>query len=535
MPLIDISPVGSFGIISDLAPHELAPEAWSAGNCVRMIEGAVETIKGNSSVYGTPSVPPYWALNVITPNQQYWIYAGLNNVYDTDGSTHTLISALGGYNASADINWSGALFNGVPILNNGVERPQMQAPAQRGTQLTDLLNWPGTLRARVLRAFDNFLVALDTLDGTIRNPYNVRWSDPAGPGAVPGSWNIADPTTRAGERTIAESGGFVIDCLPLGSINYIYKEDRIWGMRFIGGTFVFQFGELFRGKGGILSRRCVGEFNKRHLVVTRGDVMVHDGNSIDSIVDTRQRRRIFSIIDESSSQRTFVYPNYQKNEMWICIPEQGHSLATRIFAWNWNTNTWGEWQIGDLSVGEPAGIAHIAEGLIETTPAPVIDAVDIIIDQDLDIIDGSRLNPSTPETLMLRPNPQSLIQAETAVTSLQLPEGECYIERTGLTLTGRSRSGAPKVDMNRVKFLRGIIPRFSSATEPVNVRAGYQDYPGGPITWSADYPFDPSTDRIAPFLNVSGKLLAVRFSSPTTTARWKLEGYQLDIELGGTA
>jgi hypothetical protein len=75
------------GVISDTPDHQLPPNAWSAGENVRFINGVAEKSKGESLVYDPPTIAPYWLLPVPQVSAYYWVYAGLAKVYTNDSAT----------------------------------------------------------------------------------------------------------------------------------------------------------------------------------------------------------------------------------------------------------------------------------------------------------------------------------------------------------------------------------------------------------------------------------------------------------------
>lgn len=524
MPVIEIGDVGSIGIVADIPPHELPPEAWTSGRNVRMHNGSVEKFTGDSAIFGTPGTAPHWILPVNGPNEFYYIYAGLVTVHDTDGTTHTDISKVGDYSASADINWNGGVFNGIPILNNGVDDPQMQTPVTRTTQLADLSNWPANTKAKVIRPFGSFLVALDITKAATEFRFMVKWSHPAGPGAVPTSWDETDPTKRAGEVILAEEGGFVVDCLPLGGTNFIYKEGSTYAQRFIGGNFVFDFGQGPRfSDDGILTRNCVQAFLRQHFVVTRGDIKIHNGVTITSIIDKRRRDEIFNNIDESNAERCFTFSNYQRNEIWFCYPETGSAFATRAAVWNWVDNVWG---LRDL-----VGVQFITSGLLGDT-LPVINNVTTIINETDTLIDEAGLNVARDKVIIADTTNTKLLQGD-VTNQFQGANMTSFIERTGLGIVGRDRRGRWKVDTSVVKNAKAVYPRITADPgTTISIQLGFQRNPDGPVTYAPAQVFDPAVDEKVTFLDVTGPLLAIKFQS-TGNVDWRLQGYGIEIELAG--
>ena len=93
MPLVPIEQVGQVGIIQDVPPYELPPNAWSGGNNVRVLDSGIKKIRGYTEALETITFPPYY----ITPYEDsagtyYWLAFGQNKVAVWDGSAWTDIT-----------------------------------------------------------------------------------------------------------------------------------------------------------------------------------------------------------------------------------------------------------------------------------------------------------------------------------------------------------------------------------------------------------------------------------------------------------
>lgn len=525
--LLQIDNIGKTGLVKDIRPYRLAPEAWTNVKNTRFRNGEVQKFLGHLQVFNPPSVPPYWLLAWPQITNWYWIYAGLDNVYSVFNTTHADITRTAGvYTGTANDLWNGTLFGGVPILNNGVDKPQ----SWDGTaNLQDLPNWPATTRCKVMRGFKQHLIAMDITknSGADRYPYMVKWSHLADPGTVPTSWDETDPTVAAGENTLADTGGFVIDGLPLGDSFLVYKEDAVYAMRYVGGTFVWQFTKLF-DSFGMIAQRCARQFEGKHFVVAQGDVVVHNGQSYESVIDPAMRKYLFeNEIDGDNKDKIYVAPNYSYNEMWVCYPNTGatNGIPNRALVWNWKENTWGQRDLPDL--------AHIEFGIIdEGSASPIINTVTTIINLDENIIDGSPFSRTEWKLLGASPGDTKLYWMDKGNTF----NGEIipwYIERVGFDVSGKNFQGALKVDPTTQKFLRSVYPKvFNNGVGVVAVYVGGQESVEGSIEWQGPFYFDPSTGQIKIDCRVSGKVLALRFENQLA-APLIFYGYHLDMEIIG--
>ena len=332
------------GINKDISAYELPDDKWSDGNNIRFDNDRTSKVRGQQQVFGTPTVTPYWLLPYNTITTDYWIYPSLTKIYrvSTSGATTThedVTRTTGGdYSATADGGWNGGVLGGVAIVNNGVDAPQMMGTA--ATDFSALSNWLASTTCKVIRPFKRFLVALDTTESATRYPFRVRWSHPAEGGTVPVTWSASDDTKDAGYVDLSQTNGFVIDALPLGDSNIVYKEDSVWSMTYEGGQSIFGFRQIF-SDAGILGRDCVQSFDSQHFVVSEDDVYTHNGQQKQSVVDTVIRDELFNSMHPEYKTRTFVAADREKNEMWICFPSTSSTgAADKAFVWNWRNNSW---------------------------------------------------------------------------------------------------------------------------------------------------------------------------------------------------
>lgn len=330
------------GSVGDLPAQAIPPSIFTDAHNVRFLDGAVEKASGMAEQFGTPPLMPYYLLSSQENDGIRRLFiAGLTQIYYyLSGSFNDCSRVVGGaYTAGVNNVWTGGVLHGVPVLNNGTDKPQAWDKAS--TKFIDMPNWPATYLAKSLRPFKNYLVAMNITDGATQYPHNVLWSHPADPGSVPGAsgWNIADPTKDAGMAPLSDTPGHVLDGQALGDSFAVYKEDATYMMQFVGAPYIFKFRPILR-ESGVLAQNCIVEVLGRHVVLTTDDVVVFDGTQAESIINKKWRRELFASISISDYAKSYLAVFPALREVWICISTAAGYPPNLAFVWNWKSNTW---------------------------------------------------------------------------------------------------------------------------------------------------------------------------------------------------
>lgn len=522
---VPVSEVGKYGIVTDKRGHELPLNAWTAGNNFRPRNLFMEKFLGESTQMGTPLGGVYALAPAFNGSTLYWLYLSLTNAYAWNGTTHFDITraAGGNYAATVDGNWVITNLMGLLVMTNGVDTPQMWKPVNPTQQLLPLTSWDTTITCKAIRAFKNFLIALDITkaSGATRYPQMVKWSHGAAAGDVPSSWDETDTSKDAGEYSLTDSPGYNLDGATLRDIFVIYKEDAVWGMQYVGGPKVFRFFKIFDGIGG-LSRRCAVEFfDGKHAVFGTNDVFVHDGHNKQSIVDERVRSNLYSLINPNAYQRCFTTINWVYNEVWFCFPSEAATLCNKALVWNWTKDT--------VSFRDLPTIASASPGILldaSLTDSWASASGDWLSDP---LRWSDRLyNPSLRRLFLGRPSTAGILLADDT-TKFEAASMTAYLERKHIGVPFRV-SEPP--DLQSMKLMTNIWPRiegtdggqidvYLGASPDVDTDPTYQ----GPFTYTIG-----STRQIG--CRVSGRLLAVKFQS-TTDIDWRIHGYELAVRKQG--
>lgn len=524
MPIIEINDLANYGVIRDTEAYMLPPEALTLGNNVRVRDGGLERIQGETQVFGTPGVAPHFALPVANSAQTFWLYTSLTKGYVYDGNTHTNITrqSVGvdvNYTASHTREWNGTLLGGVPILNNGVDVPQFWSAALNvATKLADLTNWDSNHRAKLFRSFQNHLIGFNVTKSGTAYPHMVKWSHATDPGSVPSSWDETDPTVDAGENDLADvNAGVIMEALPLRGHMYIYKEASTHRMSYIGGSFIFDF-DSFLETSGILAPRCVAitPDGTRQVVAAQDDILVHNGNSAESILDKRFKRYLFNQIDTDNYLNCFTWVNPLTNEVGFAYPESGQTNPNRALVWNYR-----EGQFGALTERDVA-FRNVATGVIESAVGTTWAS-----------ITGTWSDQNTPWSILSRRKPVALHTDATKFA--EMDSGATILgtaitgtmQRVALGVEGRKRGGEWIVNFTNRKVLRRVWLKLEGG--PVNVRIGFQERPDAAVSWSAVKTFDPTTQRYVDVIG-SGVAVAIEISA---SVFWRLVGYSIEGEISG--
>ncbi len=524
MPIVMIENAGSAGMVTDLPAHDLPPEAWTDALNVRFQNQVAEKFLGHSVGFSTPAIPPQHAMFAVLSGSPVWFYANGVAIHMTDGTTDSDVTrTAGAYHGGAYSQWNGGVIGGVPILNNNALLDYPQQWDTSTNKMKDLDNWPTGVYAKVIRPFKQFLIALNIIKGGVELPYTIKTSHPADPGTVPISWDETDATKDTIERPLSETVDEIVDGLTLGDIFVIYKEKTTWGMQYIGGQSVFRTWKLFT-EFGMLAQNCAANTPLGQVVVSRGDVILHNGNSFQSIIDRQNREALFDAISDEFSSHTFVTLDKKYNELWICFAEQGAATpyATRAFVWNWQSRTWTQRELPSL------GFA--ISGLIpEPGVSYTFDSSSGSFDTDIGSF-NQILNPTAQDQILMCGAADTLFYVADRTSQFNGSNFSSYLERRGLGIVGRDRAGNWRIDLQSVKFLRNVYPKISgtfgtSFTVHIGSQMGLND----DITWHGPFTFDPATDAKID-CTISARVFSFRFESSTNT-EWHLHGYGLDLDI----
>ncbi len=533
MGILNILRVGQFGIVKDVPSHELHPSAWSDGNNVAFTDKLVKKMPGYTQTYdssnGVTSLYGLFFHRIL--QKGYWIGCGLTAVHGWESSVNANITrASGAYNATPSQRWTGGNFNGVLVLNNSVDAPQVWSAGELTTpvKLIDLPNWPANVTAKVVRPFGNYLVALhiDKTGASGANfPEMIKWSHPADPGSVPTSWDESDATKDAGEFVLMEGGDHLIDCLPMGNLNILYRETSTYAMRNVGGIVVFGFNNLFR-ESGILAEDCARSFMGKHFVVTRDDIIVHDGSTITSVVDARMRNWFFGQLSTTNFYMSFVLPYYERKEMWICAPFAGAGQINSALVWNWRDNTW---TVRDLP-GIRASISVLPQKLVTADNWDSETALNW--NSDSDDWQGNSVAREQIRFAILDAAEPTIIEVDNNTFQASGVNYTSFIERTGFCTVGFDETGNPIKDREKIKYLLSLRPRFKAvAGTEIQIYVGAHEYEIDNPTYKDPVTFTVGTTKaINPF--VSGRFLAFKFQE-SGDATWELEGFELELQTLG--
>lgn len=520
MGVVSLAPAGITGIIEDIPPAELAPSAWSSGNNVRFAEGALIPTPDALDIETGLSWQPTWAIPTMQTSSGFasWLVASVTKLYAYISNTLTEITRASGgdYTSSGAQRWSGCVLSGVTVLHNGVDTPQAWLIPDSATKVVALANWPASTTARTLRGFKSHLIALDVTKSGTRYPTMVKWSHPADAGTVPASWDHTNPAYDAGEWVLSETPGYCVDCVTLRDINVIYKTDSVWGMQYIGGTFIFRFFKMF-DKFGIPQRDCAIEYQPgQHLVFTGNDLITHDGQTATSVVQDKMRKRLKALAS-NQTENAFLTLASGVDEVWLCYP--GSTLSndiTQAIVYNWREKT--------LSPRELSPCKYMTLGGVDPSALPTWDASTETWATSVSIWGGIIIRATVPKLFGLLLNSISLIDVGPKCTA------ESSLERTYLGVP--VKAGRPP-DMSMEKLLLRLWPRITGKTGDVlYFTLGGADSVAEPIEWDPAQQFIIGTDSWIEG-PLTAKVFALKITS-SNTSPWKLSGFDAEIQPNGS-
>lgn len=421
--------------------------------------------------------------------------------------------------------WSSAEIGGMLIFTHHHETPRIWNPITHDQE--QYLHWDATrtwhdknFTAGLVATYKNYIVMGGGQEAGREYPRMIRWSASVTDSYTIPHWNPL-PSNDAGSVELDDLATGVLDMLQLEDGLIIYGSHTAYLMQWVGGTFVHRFQRL-DDIAGILDTGMAINVNDMHFVVGQTDIYVHNGRSPKSIVDEKLRYTIFDQLNDKTVKHSFLVKNWQMEEIWLCMPEEGEEYATKAYAWNWITNTWTEREIPPSLDAESAispACKHVVTGA--THPCPVWGNLTHPTWEDW---------PATwAESGGERRDIPEVIFATTDNKLVQRMDGEGkyyepLIERTGLQIG----------DYEKQYTLQTVYPMIEVTHAFVQI--GVQLAETHKVQWGKARRFDPDLDKKLDIRgdNLTGSLFSYRvFAKDDDPSVFQFSGLELEFAPSG--
>jgi hypothetical protein len=541
LALIQLRELGSIGIVKDVAPTSVPRNAWTDGINVRFNGHKVERAPAFRTYAGTitPATPVFvWGLY----NQGGFdsvLYAGLDGrIFKYANGTETNISEAAHANNNDPRPYTGSILSSCVYFNRPDINPRVLTPG--AATFVNLANWPAATTCVALRSFKSYLVALNTTEGGVNFPQRVRTSDQALDNAVPSSWDETDTTKLATRNTLSQAKTPIVDGGELGDNFIIYTRDECWRMRYVGGTFIFDYDRLPFDNAGLINQNCWVEIDGKHYSWSDTDIYLHDGISRTSLIDQRNREVFFRELNMSKSGVFFVAHDKAHNEVLFCGVSGASATTLKSTAYcnyaavyNYKTDTWSFIDLPNVTYAAVANAntvytwtsipgsltwANIGGAWLDQEDSfsrflmvsVVADTTNGVSVSKIDVRDFADLGKlALPLDSDAHVNPPG------------------YVERTGFELDIEG------VDLRAYKMARAILPLSDTADTGISyqIAGGKHDTSGQLVAWGPYTSYNPKTQYKVD-ARLSGRYLALRFKMPTTND-FSISGIDIDVVVTG--
>jgi hypothetical protein len=554
MANLPVRNLGGVGVITDVSPYDLPPNAFSRAENVLFSKGKVirsPVYKDLFSVYS--SAVSYDDLEeTLEFNQAEDTYnsIGGSSVFDlrfitsylTPGETEVVLVANktgaiqhypsgvieditnGGDLINNEEPWTHAQIGGISFLGRGgmipLGRNLISDDVYGYLSEDESSEWNSEDTCAVVRAYLDYLICLNVTKGSDDYPTMVKWSDPIQYGQSVASikWDPANPENIAGENILAELKTPIKDGMVLGNSFIIYAEDQVYLMEYTGSSFVFNFRRLFPTTG-IMNTNCVVEVEGKHFVFGGDDIYVHDGVTKKSISDGRIRSKVFDTIDLSKKSRCFVHHNSKQNLIYFAYVSKESNIGfpdtvfcNRAAVFNYSNDTWSFVDLPNI-VGATELSVNTSDNLYRdvapsyselntsyanfTESSPIISTVLSIIDEANNI----------PTTAVLVTDDST--DGQFVAPIIQEVNKPCFVERVGIDVDG----GETNLPLRNYKTVQSMIPQFTffNVDDVARFEIGASDLSNQDVRWDTAFDFDPKQEYKVD-TKAAGRYLAYRVS-----------------------
>jgi hypothetical protein len=488
------------------AGHRMPGSLNRAGSGIML-----QNIETSGSASAPIDIEAHFILPDNNPDSSKWYIAGNKKLLSWDGASFTDVTPSGGLSTSSDYDnpWTGCVFGGVPILNNGVDPPLALL-----STVFEPLDWDGAddwgdkgWTARAMRQYGNVLVALGYSDGSASYNQTVLWSALADPNTTPPTWDPTDLSQIAAWQPLATNSGRLLDGAQLGQDFIVYAQDCSYRMTFQPENYQQPMAfENLSFTEGLMAVGCVAQLDGYHVCLGNTDLYRTDGRQIVSIASDRVRSQIMASISPVYYDRCRVARVASLNEIWFLIPSSASADGEidTIWTWNYTTDSWS-------NRVPPPGLRFATAGVRPSSWG----AEDWDSDEEAWGLDTTTWNESPFAPGLQVPGGvcdpygdygETVVQLDGAYSTVLGEEHPTsFAERTGIIM-GEGQGGS--------SMQRGFINEVVLVAEgvPIEVQIGASETMDGPYSWSSAFTWTPGVTRRIPFRSPSGLYFGYRLT-----------------------
>lgn len=495
----------------DVPPSETGPDEYNWGTNCQFELGHAKKSMGWQKIFPDPGAgDPQYLLNVLDEGNSYWVVACSDRILVTDTESYFDITPTdGSWAAPVGYNqWTGGVLNGRVVLNAGQSSPWYWS-GNTGAPMEALPGWTAGVTCGAIRPFKYHLIALNITTALGNFPDQVTWSSAAPPGGIPQEW-LPSSTNTAGDLQLSATPVPIIDGAALRDQFVVYKQHSTYILDYVGGTFVFSARKVF-ASSGILSKNCVAEYESNHYVLTDGDVIRHDGQTMESLFRGRARNAIFDSISSENFSRSYVALNTKDNEVMFCFPVDPLPDPTVAICYDVRT--------GSIGLRDFTETRNMAWGNV-TVADDVTDwdSATTSWNNAVGVWNAARYNAAEDGVLMAQSNWVYYLDASVDADG---------VETTFSVAKEQYDFGTPAQNKTVVR----VWPKVDKATTAdLSFRMGATDSPNETIPYGPTYSFDPQVEDYIDAI-ISGRYISFQW----TSSGGELGFIGFDVELNNSS
>lgn len=476
--------------------------AFATGNNVRITPGFVSKTLGKAILATLPSVPPIRAVFTFvgTDGAVRTIICCDAKVfaYNSTFSSYTDITPTVAPTGSATDIWQFALVDGLPILTNGkssgTDRMWIWSSyAGIMTLMSDTATdgmapiWAKNISSCMHRLVISNLNIYYPAGNTYTHTGRVYWSEPGNPL----NW-VLDLTNKTGyQDLIFYQDGIAAHAVIKAQITrghevFFFAERGLWKCDFAAPAKNFI---IVNPITEILSSRALCRKEEKIYFIGKNDLFWTGGGD-PTAFGLPVRDELFNNLNASYYHTAFCFAPYGAEEVWFCVATGSNTAPNKAFIYNTEMKSF---TIQDVDFS-----CH-AEALYTSVPYDVVG------------------------------NASGQIQ--------RLDSG--FNTAAGLAIDGRIETGDLDFGLpDNVKTIAEVIPHLDpqDTVSELMVQIGVRNRLGDDIRWSDPVPYTIGVSEKCDLngFRKGGKFVRIRFYSELLTSPWKMSGYTINYEVGGT-